>query len=811
MKTMRYALSVLMLLAGAVLTLPAAARAELTDIEMTAVRDFEQQRVKTIEKVYPTVVAIYGENVQAGGGSGVLIDPEGLAVTNYHVVAAAGKEGWAGLADGKLYRWKLVGIDPGGDLAVILLDREKAGIDAFPYARLGDSNEVQVGDFVMAMGNPFALAENHAPTVTLGIVSGTHRYQGGQDPGNTLLVYGNCIQIDSSINPGNSGGPLFNMEGEVVGINGRGSFEERGRVNVGLGYAISAEQVKYFLPDLLATKVAQHATLDATFRNAGDGEVICDGIDYGRCPLTEHGLELGDVLVSFNGHEIHSANEYLNELSMLPAGWPVEVVWRRGQIEARATVELNPLKYAQQQQRRPQPRIRPVPDGEQPENQPKIEQVQVEAPTEPGEIQDAELNQRIAKLLLARAGAVTDDEAAADDLPQWQRQPLDAYKQVQIVGPARLPHTVGCEIKLTDDNDQADRLWLAILDDEGSWATTPQVVRWKHGGEASEARLAAAPPRTQWDGNFFLNALNEAQSRLVKIYGAGIGREHGYATGVLVSGEGHIVTAQGVWLAGATIRVVLPDGSLHYATVERRSDPIQLALLKVDADTPHYYKVDREPVGHTGDWVLAVSNAYNVASGTEPLSANLGIIAMRGELDTKKRAQDFDVFGDVLMVDAIVANPGAPGGALVTQSGELVGVVGKILEAQTTNTRLNYAVPNDLVARFIAGESLGDLVIAQGDPEATDGPGELGIRIFKLTGRRAPAYVDRVIDGSPAAEAGVKKDDLILTFNGEWVRNVRDYESITEDLKAGQMITLTIKRGLDVLSVQLTAAPVEQD
>ena len=119
------------------------------------------------------------------------------------------------------------------------------------------------------MGNPFILAEDQRPTVTLGVVSGVKRYQHGQSA--TMLVYGNCIQVDSSINPGNSGGPLFNLAGEVIGINGRGSFKERGRVNVGVGYAISSEQSKNFIPDLLATKIAMHGTLDAVFGNREGG------------------------------------------------------------------------------------------------------------------------------------------------------------------------------------------------------------------------------------------------------------------------------------------------------------------------------------------------------------------------------------------------------------------------------------------------------------------------------------------------------------------------------------------------------------
>ncbi|MCU0879162.1 MAG: trypsin-like peptidase domain-containing protein, partial [Pirellulaceae bacterium] len=204
--------------------------------DLAAVKAAEAARIRAIDSVYGAVVAIYGNDRQ-GGGSGVLFDPAGYALTNHHVVAAAGDNGWAGLADGKLYRWKLIGTDPGGDVAIIQL----AGTEPFPTAPLGDSERVRVGDWAMAMGNPFTLAEDQRPTVTLGIVSGVHRFQEGS--GLNQLVYGNCIQVDSSINPGNSGGPLFNLQGEVIGINGRGSFQERGRVNVGLGYAISSNQV----------------------------------------------------------------------------------------------------------------------------------------------------------------------------------------------------------------------------------------------------------------------------------------------------------------------------------------------------------------------------------------------------------------------------------------------------------------------------------------------------------------------------------------------------------------------------------------
>jgi S1-C subfamily serine protease len=328
----------------------------LTSSELAKVRAAEAARVEAIDRVYGSVVAIFG-NDRGGGGSGVLYDPAGFALTNYHVVAGAGVEGWAGLADGKLYRWKLIGMDPGGDVAIIQL----TGKDRFPIAPLGNSDSVRVGDFAMAMGNPFVLAEDLRPTVTLGIVSGIKRYQPGEG-GATMLVYGNCIQVDSSINPGNSGGPLFNMATEVIGINGRGSFKERGRVNVGVGYAISIEQIKNFIPELLATKTALHGTLDATFGNRG-GKVICEQINLDT-KIAELGLALGDRLISFDGEPIEDANEYTNLVTTIPAGWPVEVVFEHEGQKKTVWLRLPDLPYPKTKKETP---VDKKPDGKKPE------------------------------------------------------------------------------------------------------------------------------------------------------------------------------------------------------------------------------------------------------------------------------------------------------------------------------------------------------------------------------------------------------------------------------------------------------------
>jgi S1-C subfamily serine protease len=192
-----------------------------------AVLQSQSQRVAAAARAIPSVLAIFADGGQ-GGGSGVVITPDGYALTNFHVAKPCGNWMQCGMADGKLYDAVIVGIDPTGDVALIKL----LGRDDFPTAEMADSNQVQVGDWCFAMGNPFLLATDFTPSVSYGIVSGVHRYQ---YPAGTLLEYADCIQTDAAINPGNSGGPLFDAEGRLIGINGRGSFEKRGRVNVGVG------------------------------------------------------------------------------------------------------------------------------------------------------------------------------------------------------------------------------------------------------------------------------------------------------------------------------------------------------------------------------------------------------------------------------------------------------------------------------------------------------------------------------------------------------------------------------------------------
>lgn len=309
---------------------------------------------------------------------------------------------------------------------------------------------------------------------------------------------------------------------------------------------------------------------------------------------------------------------------------------------------------------------------------------------------------------------------------------------------------------------------------------------------------ADEPGPSDIDGAF-ADAVAHAQKRTVKIFGAAIGRSPGYGTGLIVSPQGDIVTAQGVYLAGDSLRVTLPNGTTHFATVKRRSDSLQSALIKIEAETPDYFDLAEHPAAEQGDWILAVSNAFKVADGSEPLSVNIGVLSLRMKLDARRGFQDFPYEGEVYLYDAITANPGAAGGAVITADGKLVGMIGRVIESKSTGTRLNYAVPSDLLAAFVRGDEVKPTIVANAGQKA-----DLGIRLFALGGRKAPAYIDRVIPGGPAAAAGLKTDDLVVTIGGQVVRDAGDFKRLMDALPVGTEVVVEVKRKNDLLSVRLT-------
>jgi serine protease Do len=246
------------------------------------------------------------ERKQHSLGSGFIIDPaKGFILTNNHVVANADEIN-VRLDDGKDYEGEVVGRDPKTDLALI---RTKKKVDTTASAPLGDSDKVQVGEWVMAIGNPFGLER----TVTVGIISAKGRVIGAGP-------YDDFLQTDAAINPGNSGGPLFNMKGEVIGINT--AIVASGQ---GIGFAIPINLAKEILPQLEKGKVIrgwlgvsiQDVTPElAKSFNLKDtkGALVADLVK--DSPAQKAGIERGDIVVSFDGKAITSAHE----LSRVVAG-----------------------------------------------------------------------------------------------------------------------------------------------------------------------------------------------------------------------------------------------------------------------------------------------------------------------------------------------------------------------------------------------------------------------------------------------------------------------------------------------------------
>ncbi len=301
---------------------PAASQAESPPESVLSAQKARQASMASASRA---TIAIFGL-AGGGGGSGVIVTPDGYALTNFHVTSACGDHMRVGLSDGRMVDAVIVGIDATGDVSLIKL----LGDENFPTAPMADSSQVRVGQWCFAAGNPFGLATNLQPTVSLGVVSGVGRYQ---YPANTILEYSDCIQTDAAINPGNSGGPLFNLDGEIIGINGRCSFEKRGRVNVGVGYAISINQIKNFLGMLRSGRLVDHATLGATVSTDESGKVLVSNILNGS-DAYRRGLRYGDEVVSFAGREIETTNDFKNVLGTLPKDWRVPMVVRRdGKLE----------------------------------------------------------------------------------------------------------------------------------------------------------------------------------------------------------------------------------------------------------------------------------------------------------------------------------------------------------------------------------------------------------------------------------------------------------------------------------------------
>jgi serine protease Do len=285
----------------------------------------------------PGVPGPRGPQPQRSLGSGFIIDKSGLVLTNNHVVENAERI-TVRLFDDREFNGKVIGRDPRTDIAVLRLEGAKGD---FPVATLGDSDRLEVGEWVVAMGSPFGLDN----TVTAGIVSAKGRHIGAGP-------YDNFIQTDASINPGNSGGPLVNLRGEVIGINT--AIFSRGGGNIGIGFAIPVNLVKEILPELLKTGKVTRGWLGISIQRVTQPLAESLGLERSRgalvasvmkgSPAEQAGIRTGDVIVRYNRQEIKDANELPILVARTKPGEQATVVVLRDKKEIPLKVKVGELK-----------------------------------------------------------------------------------------------------------------------------------------------------------------------------------------------------------------------------------------------------------------------------------------------------------------------------------------------------------------------------------------------------------------------------------------------------------------------------------
>jgi serine protease Do len=279
-----------------------------------------------------------GERSRAGLGTGFVIRSDGVVVTNAHVIAGASRI-VVMTRDGRTYPARLLGADETNDIAVLKVDAR-----GLPVAPLGDSDSLLVGEWAIAIGNPYGFVlGNSEPSVTAGVISGVGRNL--VERGGGPSAYFDMVQTDASINPGNSGGPLVNADGEVIGVNS--SIYSTSGGSIGLGFAIPVNRARRVVEDLLEHGVVRRpwvgiklgAERAATIRDVLSHGVVVARVTPGS-PAARAGVQPGDVLLSARGRTLRNAFDWEARLLDLRVGEVLPLRIRRGvrELELRLTV-----------------------------------------------------------------------------------------------------------------------------------------------------------------------------------------------------------------------------------------------------------------------------------------------------------------------------------------------------------------------------------------------------------------------------------------------------------------------------------------
>jgi len=287
-------------------------------ITVNANTTFEAALMRVARRASPAVVAI---STEKGAGSGVVISADGYILTNDHVVGGR-RNIVAHFPSGERYTARILGKDSVSDVALLKVQARN-----LPHLSFGDSDRLQLGQVVIAMGNPFGLSRDGKPTITLGIISALHRIV---MPGKGQRRYGDAIQTDAAINPGNSGGALVDIQGRLIGING--AISSHTGTSTGVGFAIPINFVKRVLPSLKQGRSTEPGYLGINVRDMAPSEARQTRLRGAvvtqvarRSPAARSGLRVGDLITHFQGRAVSSSTGLINRISYYQAGATVRI------------------------------------------------------------------------------------------------------------------------------------------------------------------------------------------------------------------------------------------------------------------------------------------------------------------------------------------------------------------------------------------------------------------------------------------------------------------------------------------------------
>ena len=318
------------------------------------------------------------------------------------------------------------------------------------------------------------------------------------------------------------------------------------------------------------------------------------------------------------------------------------------------------------------------------------------------------------------------------------------------------------------------------------------------------ANVAARPTRSERQPRTILEQVVDRHlPSLVKIYGAsGLTTIIPYATGILVSKQGHVLTLDQVTLQKGQTRVVLGNGSVHQAELLPPDPKLGIRLLKIDSAVVAGIEplTPASSVPANGSLVVSLGNCFRLAEYSEKLSATFGLVVAKTDSGLRHRLQEVDYDSELIITDA-PNNPGHLGGALITMDGSWVGINARIVESTETNAQISAAIPARDVRAYLDRWIRG-IGRPEPDPEADQGDQPSvahGIQLFDRGGRRSPpAYVERIAKDSPAAKIGLRPDDLILRIDRFPIRSCLEFRQIIARFKVGDSVEITFKRGSEV-------------